>query len=136
MVGIEDESIVGYSGLGDDLEVGAPLQASARFSGNYSLNKVENINKTSTTLSGWIYGDSGSIDLTANFETGKLWGQNMFDRFKVNGDISGKTLGGFIRYQGIKADLDGQIGQDGVVAAFHGKTDDELVVGGLVGVPK
>ena len=54
----------------------------------------------------------------------------------MNGDISGKTLGGFIRYEGVEAQLDGQIGQDGVVAAFQGNTETKFVVGGMVALPK
>lgn len=136
VTGIQDESIVGYSGLAEGVDVGAPLQASARFDGTYSLNEVSNVNRSSTYLSGWVEGTSGQVNLNANFNTGKLWGQNQADGFKVNGDINGKTLGGFIRYNGVKADLEGQIGQDGIVAAFQGTTETKIVVGGLVGSPR
>lgn len=136
MVGIEDKSIAGYSGINENVDVGAPLNASARFSGEFALAKVSSVNRSSSSISGLVSGDTGVIDLNANFATGKLWGNNIFKDFKVNGDISGKDLGGSIKYQDVKADLDGQIGQDGVVAAFHGTSETKVVVGGLVAVPK
>lgn len=136
LAGIKDESVAGYSGMTADVDVGAPLQASAQFSGEYSLYKVIGVHKSSTINAGLIDADRGYIDLTANFATGKLWGGNIFHLFKVNGDISGKTLGGFIRYEGVEAQLDGQIGQDGVVAAFQGNTETKIVVGGMVALPK
>lgn len=78
-----------------------------------------------------------SIVLDADFDAGTLTGRT-FD-LDVAGTISGSAVGGSVTVTpqiGVTANgrLQGQIGEDGVAAAFVGASDTSVLAGGLVGV--
>lgn len=77
-----------------------------------------------------------TVDLAADFDAGTLTGGN--SEISVAGQVSGAALGGSVTATpragtSISADLQGQIGSDGLVGAFAGRDADSVVVGGLVG---
>ena len=124
---------------------GTPTVGAARTTGSgtyttsYSYGVIDNITRTSTTISGVRGGESGTLTLTADFDRGTLNGSN--SELDVSAGISGNTLSGiataYYSYTGasgnVTGTLDGQIGATGVIASFHGHDADTVMAGGLVG---
>lgn len=127
-----------YAGIVSDSGVG-PTQPSgtATYSADYEYTLVTDVNAITNQLS-WRHGvRSGRVTLVADFDAGTLRG-NAGGFFRVDGTISGRGLDGSVtvpvfRASSLTGDLEGSIGQDGVVGAFQGNRGTEAFAGGLVG---
>ncbi|MCV6594780.1 MAG: hypothetical protein OIF48_17655 [Silicimonas sp.] len=123
------------------LNVGTPLTSgAATYAADFGIALLEGVDGSSPQA---IQG-SGTIGLSADFDAGTLTGTYIGpdSNLSVNGTLSGGTIDGSVDYayedslanpQTITGTLDGSIGFNGVVGAFHGHDADTVMAGGFVG---
>lgn len=110
----------------------------ASYSGTYNLVEVENIDLGG----GFITGDptlrSGNVTLISNFASGSIIDSGT-SALSVNGTVNGANLGGTVTYNGVQGNLDGLIGGNRAIGAFHGEgnvgpgsEDDYMYAGGFI----
>ncbi len=136
--GVDDDGLAAYAGVIPDSTGGAPLTATATFAANYQLFQYTDISLSKTGIGeGFISGlasiQSGPITLTADLDEGTLTGSSGEGLLSVSGTFSGTDLSGDVTYRGVDGDLDGVIGEDRTVGAFHGNTADLIYAGGFIG---
>lgn len=124
---------------------GTPTVGAARTSGSgtysttYSYGVIDGITRTSSRISGYRGGESGTMTLSADFDTGILQGSS--SELTVDGGVAGSTVSGIVTanysYPGasgsVSGTLNGQIGATGIIATFHGHDENTVMAGGLVG---
>ncbi|UZD91173.1 transferrin-binding protein-like solute binding protein [Cognatishimia activa] len=132
--------MVAAAGISGTPSVGtARTSGSGTYSTNYRYGVIDNVSRTSTTISGVQGSETGSMSLAADFDAGTLTGSN--SELTVNGTISGSTVGGSVTATysystlrgSINGNLAGSIGRDGVIGTFHGSDSNTVMAGGLVG---
>lgn len=138
-----DDGFAAYAGVIPGTDVGASgVSGSATFVGRYRAAQIVDINLTKTSnTTGFLTGTSNifgdDITLTADFDAATLTGTSDNQVLSVNGQIgSGTTLGGSVRYLGVSGVLQGVVGVDGAVGAFHGNNAETIFAGGFVTAPQ
>lgn len=122
----------GQAGIFIETVVIAPPAAGiAEWTGTYGGIHVYDISSNNDHVVGSEVSFGQHIVLTADFGAGTLSGST--SDLTIAGTFDDKHLGGTVTHDGLVADLDGMIGADIVVGAFHGTDADELVVGGFAG---
>jgi hypothetical protein len=141
--------IVAVAGIADGATVGEPVtEGTVTYDTRYNYQLAANISRGSSTIAGRTTSRrfDGRTTLTADFDTGRLTGST--SDLEVNGRINGQTVSGTAVVDfdtssafsisppligTVSTDLNGQIGDTGVIATFDGSDEDTVVAGGLVG---
>lgn len=143
--------VVAAAGIADGATVGEPVsEGTVTYNTTYNYHVIDNAENDGVFIRGErstrLF--DGRTTLTANFDTGRLTGST--SDLDVDGRINGQTVSGtavvnydlpaspFIfnsdRLTGtVTTDLNGDIGDTGVIATFDGSDEDTVVAGGLVG---
>jgi hypothetical protein len=135
----------GFAGIQSGANTGSAVTSgSANYNTTYAYQVIDDVNRTTTFLTGSRVTENGSMTLAADFNAGTLTGSN--SELRVNGTISGTDVGGSVTviYSGFvpgsgtvsgsaTGNLDGNIGSTGVIGAFHGTDSDTVFAGGFVG---
>lgn len=138
--GTNDSGLAGYAGIiSGSTEGDIVPSGSATYDTEYTLYRVTEINLTETGFGeGFVTGRpavvNGNITLTADFDDRSLSGTSEF--LSVDGRIEGTTLSGSVTYRQVAGALDGVIGADRTVGAFHGNDKDLIYAGGFVGTAR
>lgn len=112
---------LGVAGVAPTSDPGsAPTSATATYTGDYALTYVNR---------GVAQDRRGEITLDADFGAGELEGSA--DGLVIAGTISGQDVGGTATFRGVEAAMDGVIGSERAITAFAGRTNNELLVGGI-----
>ena len=136
---IPNEGLFAVAGLLPNTTVTAvPTTGFASYSGSYNLVQVSNINISGGEIRGTPALLTEPLTLIANFANDKLvddGGSNL----QVNGIVSGTDIGGTVTYNGVQGNLDGLIGGNRAIGAFHGEgnvgpgtQDDYMYAGGFI----
>lgn len=93
---------------------------------------IEDINLSGDIITGRTGRQSGVINLTADLDAGTLTGSTK--GLEVNGRMSGSDLAGGVSYRGVGVGggLDGLVGSDQAIGAFHGNDADLIYSGGFL----
>ncbi len=130
-VGTNDEGAKAYAGVMPGSNGGARVTTgTATYSGSYEVTMIEDINVSNNFLTGRVAEDDGAITLRADFDARTLRGRS--GNLSVDGRISGSDLSGDVTYRGVRGDLDGVIGDEAAVGAFHGSSSDLVYGGGFI----
>ncbi|MFT6451879.1 MAG: hypothetical protein ACJA06_001366 [Halocynthiibacter sp.] len=123
--------LIGQSGIIPGTSVAAaPASGSVVYSGRYELAQIQNIDISGSRIYGHSSLYSRSISLTADFDGNTLSGTG--GNLSVDGAISNGNLSGNVTYKGVNGALDGVIGADRAVGAFHGNSADTIYAGGFI----
>lgn len=143
--------VVAAAGIADGATVGEPVrEGTVTYDTTYNYHVIDNASNDGIFIRGERSTRlvDGRTTLTADFDTGRLTGTT--SDLDVDGRINGQTVSGtavvnydlptnpFIfnsdRLTGtVTTDLNGDIGDTGVIATFEGSDADTVVAGGLVG---
>lgn len=125
------EGLVGEAGVLPQTEVG-PLRDGGivRFTGQYQVMGVDDIDIRLTSADGSPFRLGGDISLVANFDDGRLRGS--VGDLTIEGQFEDETLGGWVTFRGVRGELSGLIGGDDAVGAFQGDNRTLVYTGGLV----
>ena len=75
----------------------------------------------------------GNVTLVADINAGTFVGTSDQDsNLSVNGAFTGNDLSGTVTYRGVEGDLEGLIGGNEAVAAFHGNDARTVFAGGFI----
>ena len=124
---------------------GTPTVGAARTTGSgtyttsYRYGVIDGITRSSSVISGYRGEESGTMTVTADFDSGQVSGSN--SELTVSAHASGNSLNGSVTanysYTGasgsVAGSLEGQIGATGIIATFHGHDENTVMAGGLVG---
>lgn len=114
------DEFLAVAGVARTTEVGRLTETgTVTYSGEYQFAYVGETTITSR----------GDIVLEADFGSGTLTGSAA--NLNFDGDIAGRSVGGTATFNGVEADIRGVIGDTTAVAAFQGRTDDAVLVGGI-----
>ena len=138
--GTNDDGLAAFAGIIPATTGGAALTGDATFSATFTAYQITGINLSDFgNGEGFISGQpdivSDAIQLTADFANGRLTGTSNGGELSVNGSFAGTDLGGSVTYLSVGGELDGVIGADRTVGAFHGNDEDTIFAGGFVGTP-
>jgi hypothetical protein len=147
--------MITHAGIAPGATVGsAQTSGTATYSASYRYHVIDDIRRTQDAVFITTHGvgpihETGSITLTADFDTGRLTGSgtefDVVDRttssLDVNGTISGSDLGGTVTATygedlttgSVDGTLTGNIGTTGVIGAFTGQDSNTSMSGGFVG---
>jgi len=137
--------MVAVSGVRAGANTGAAItNGQATYNTSYGYGVIDSITRTQTLIRGTRGEETGTLTLTADFDRGTLTGNN--GELTVNGTVNGTTVGGTatanynfggfgtpVQRGSVRGPLSGQIGDNGVVGAFHGSDANTVMAGGLVG---
>lgn len=134
LVGTDTDTAVAYAGVNAGSDVGTTLLAgTATYTAEYEVVQLDNIRIVNGNVTGDTRVENRPIELTADFGAGTVTGTDSQGNLTVAGTLVGSAMGGAVNYRGTNGDLDGEIGNDGVVGAFHGSSSDMVYAGGIVG---
>lgn len=120
-----------YAGIAAGSDVGPELTGgTATYLADYTVAGIANLRYYENELMGVSTLDSGKIILTADLADMSLTGTR--GALDVDGTISGGTVGGNVTYAGLKGELQGLVGQQGVIGAFHGNSGKMVYSGGFM----
>lgn len=133
---------VAVAGIASGANVGAAVTSgTATYVASYEYQVIDQVVRSSTTISGNRVAESGIIAINADFGAGTMAGTS--SELDVSGTISGTSVTGTATAMysdplnsingTVSGPLEGMIGADGVVAAYHGSDDNTVFAGGLVG---
>jgi hypothetical protein len=130
---IENEGLFAVAGLLPGSTVTAAPSSSANYTGTYNLVAISGIALTDDSIYGFRREESGSLTLQANFANGSVVSAPG-SALSVNGTANGRDLSGTVSYNGISGALDGLIGGDRAIGAFHGEGNDDtyMYAGGFI----
>lgn len=123
--------------------IGAPRSSgTGRYSTNYRFGIVDQIVRTDTRIGGRSGIRSGTVEVSADFDAGRV--QAVDQQLNLDVRISGDALSGtvdvaFVPASGgtatetLETQLEGRIGSNGLVGAFHGRDGNTTIAGGFVG---
>ena len=132
-IGVGYNTVNAYAGLMPNSTGGAQVNSgTATYSGEYEALRVTGVEKDGPYLVGFVSRGSDDIDLTADFDAQTLTGTSDAGVLEVDGTISGTEVGGSVVYHDVEGDLEGVIGADAVIGAFHGHDADEVFAGGFI----
>ncbi|MBB5722563.1 hypothetical protein FHS72_002189 [Loktanella ponticola] len=128
---VSGEGLKAVAGLvaGTDVSF-RPSVGSASYDGVYALTYVDDISLDNGYIRGERDATSGAITLTADFARGTLVSSN--SPVTVNGKLDGRDLSGTVSYRGVNGQLDGLVGGDKTVGAFHGNNANLIYAGGFI----
>ena len=108
----------------------------AYYTTNWELVGIRNIRMSGNLLIGDKFVDGGSMILTFDQSTGSLTGSNAgtSGTLSVAGTAAAGDIGGSVSYAGVTGSLDGDIGVNGLLGAYHGNSDALVYGGGLASV--
>ena len=131
VIGVDLEQYEAWAGVMPNSTVGAEMDnGSATYTGQYSLAKVSGVDLVNDTPTGNAGADFGNITLTADFDRQTIIGSD--GDLEIDGRIDGTALSGDVEYEGIDGELQGVIGADAAIGAFHGHDSDTVYAGGFV----
>ncbi|XAT60437.1 hypothetical protein GN278_06135 [Rhodobacteraceae bacterium Araon29] len=127
----------GYAGLVPSTSVEAPPSSGqAQMKGVYGAATISEIEMKNGfivgTMTGRLTSESGAITLTADFAKGTLGGTSDNGKLVVNGKFSGKDLTGSVSLSGVAGELDGLVGGQKAIGAFHGDSSTNIIAGGFL----
>jgi hypothetical protein len=130
---IENEGLFAVAGLLPGSTVTAAPSGSANYTGTYNLVAISGIALTDDSIYGFRREESGSLALRANFGNGNVTSAPG-SALIVNGNANGTVMRGTVTYQGVSGDLNGLIGGDRAIGAFHGEGNDDtyMYAGGFI----
>jgi hypothetical protein len=136
---IPNEGLFAVAGLLPNTTVTAvPTSGFASYSGSYNLVQVSNINISGGEIQGTPELLTEPLTLIANFANDKLVDDGGSD-LQVNGTVNGTDIGGTVTFNGVQGNLDGLIGGNRAIGAFHGEgnvgpgtDDDYMYAGGFI----
>lgn len=132
VAGTDSTGARGYVGINAGTSVGAEVSAgTATYTSDYRVVQLHNVAASAGEVTTDTRIESGSITLTADFGAGTLTGNQ--NDLRVAGQIVSTDFDGSVTYRDVLGDLKGEIGDDGVVGAFHGSDATSVYVGGFVG---
>lgn len=132
VTGTTDEGARAFAGIIPGTDAGATVTSGTIvYDTNYEIISIEDIFVSGGFLTGQQDKRTGSMTLTADFNANTLRGSDSV--LQVNGTILNSDINGFVRYSGINGPLDGVIGADAAVGAFHGNNDRIVFSGGFIG---
>ncbi len=147
----DDGKVIAAAGIADGATVGDPVREGVvTYDTTYNYHVIDNAENDGI----FIRGDrstrlvDGQTTLTADFDSGRLTGST--SDLDVDGRINGQTVSGtaVVNYDlstnplifnsdrltgSVTTDLNGDIGDRGVIATFEGSDENTVVAGGLVG---
>ena len=136
--GIDGEGLFAVAGLFPGTSVTARPSGSASYSGVYNLIEIEDIAISDGEINGRRTLQSGDLTLLANFGSNTIVSAPGSD-LAVNGSMVGTDLNGTVRYNGVTGNLDGLVGGNQAIGAFHGEgnvgpgtQDDYMYAGGFI----
>jgi len=125
---------LGHAGMipGSDVSA-APASGAVSYAGTWEMAQITSIFVSGGMINGFTGTNSGSLTLTADFSSGAVSGGG--DGLTIDGALRGTDLSGTVTYQGVDGSLDGLVGGDGAVGAFHGNSGDIIYAGGFLATP-
>ena len=117
---------------------------SATYTGTFELALIDLILVLGDSVQGSSTFDRGNISLTADFNAGTLTGSGTGldlgsfslllngNQLSVDGTLNGTALSGTVTYDGVTGPLQGLVGSDEAIGAFHGHNDSQLFAGGFI----
>ena len=129
--GEDGEGFIAEAGIlpGSDVIQGPP-SGNVFYSGTWELARITGINISGDEIYGFSATDGGAIILEADFGDNTLTGAS--GDLSIDGRISGGQLDGTVTYLGVDGALDGLVGSDTAVGAFHGDSGSTIYAGGFV----
>ncbi len=136
---IPNEGLFAVAGLLPGTTVtSAPVTGTASYSGSYNLFEITNIGISGGQIRGTPALQTEPLTLIANFANDKLVDDGGSD-LTVNGTVNGTDIGGTVTFNGVQGNLDGLIGGNRAIGAFHGEgnvgpgtDDDYMYAGGFI----
>ena len=136
--GIDGEGLFAVAGLFPGTSVTRPPSGTASYFGEYNLIAIDNI----AIRNGEINGDrtlhTGDLVLLADFDNNAIFSAPGSD-LAVNGAIDVTGINGTVRFNGVTGSLDGLVGGNQAIGAFHGEgnvgpgtDDDYMYAGGFI----
>ena len=128
------------AGIRSDWTVGAPVNSgSVDYTVDYRYFVVDRIRDCGGFLCGTGVEEDGTLGLTADFDAMTVSGSN--SELSVSAAIQGTAMDGTVvaTYSdpGVSGQLggymEGYIGDDGAIGAFHGNDDNTIMSGGFLG---
>lgn len=107
-----------------------PSVGTGSYAGVYALVYVDDIDLSGGVITGQRDADVGVLTLTADFANDTLTSTD--SALKVNGVMNGRTLSGSVTYRGLRGALEGLVGGDKTVGAFHANNADLIYAGGFL----
>jgi len=145
ITGADFEGFRATAGIASGASVTAPQDGgNATLSGRFDLVTMQSITESGDRISGVSFGDFGNLTLVADFVDDTLTGSSTgFDAgslntrlrnnpISVDGTISGTTLSGTVTYNGVTGPLQGLVGGNEAIGAFHGNSDSQIHAGGFI----
>ena len=137
--GIPNEGLFAVAGLLPNTTVSpTPISGTASYTGSYNLIEINDIGISGGVIRGTPELRSEPLTLIANFENDILVDDGGSD-LAVNGTVNGSDIGGTVTYNGVQGNLDGLIGGNRAIGAFHGEgnvgpgtNDDYMYAGGFI----
>ena len=142
---VTNDGLQGFAGLVSGASVSVPTSTTATLSGEFEVAFIDFILTSSVgEVTGVASSDYGLIELQADFANGTLVGGGTgldggFTNFYLNeneltvdGRIDGTTLTGTVTYNGVSGSLQGLVGGNEAIGAFHGHTDNDVFAGGFI----
>lgn len=108
-----------------------PTSGQAVYLADYEVAVISNLRYYETELRGVSSLDDGKISIVADFDQGTVTGSD--GALVVDGAITGRAFEGGVVYAGHDGDLEGLVGDQGVIGAFHGNNGKIVFAGGFVG---
>lgn len=139
---LDDGQAVALAGIRNNATVGSPvLSGVATYNTRYQYTGIDGVFRSSTFISGTQFeSNERSVTLTADFGAGALTGST--SDIDVNGTISGSQVAGTVDVNygaiivgtgSLTTNLNGVIGNTGVIATFDGHDANTTIAGGMVG---
>lgn len=121
-----------YAGIIPDSNPGAVVTSGkVNYDTQYSVVGVENV--SSGNLVGDNFAGNGTLTVVADFNAQTFNGANATETFAVEGVISGQDMTGTVTYKGLPGVVEGLVGEDAIIGAFHGSTLGTVFSGGFLG---
>lgn len=130
----EFTGVAGYAGLLPGASVSNPTANRLTYNANYGVTVIRNIDVVDRQIQGKSNQFRGNIVLNANFNAGTITGSD--GNLTVGGTVTGTSLGGTVEFHGLSGKLTGLAGGDKTYGAFHGATDETILVGGFSGTSR
>ena len=145
---INEEGLFAVAGiLPGSFVTDPPRTGTAAYVGTYNLVTIDDIRFQTNAATGEreIIGQptlvAGNLTLLANFDDNRIY-DNGAGSLDVEGTVNGKDIGGTVTYNGVQGNLDGLIGGNRAIGAFHGEgnvgpgtDDDYMYAGGFIANP-
>jgi len=142
---VKGDGLQGFAGIASGATVSAPLASgSATMNGTFRVGAIQNVSQNGTSFSGLAFNDVGALTLVADFDAQTLTGSGTGEDgaginsrlnnnvLEIDGRFNGSTLSGTATYDGVSGPLQGLVGANEAIGAFHGHTDGAVHAGGFI----